>query len=92
MENELLWETPHEKQLKIAESVRQIRKANKISQERLSILSGVSFGTIRRFEKEGEISLASFVKILFALGLNDRLDLLFEGKTYKSIEDVLNDR
>jgi predicted transcriptional regulator len=39
------------------------RKEAKISQTELSKRSGVSFASIRRFEKIGEISLSSLVKI-----------------------------
>ena len=40
----LLWETAEEMNLNLARRVRRIRKRRKISQERLSEMSGVSYG------------------------------------------------
>ena len=85
--------TYYEKQLEIAKRFSLIRKNRKISQRRLSELSGVSYASIRRFEKIGDISLSSLVKLALALQLYDDLDNLFkERKEYQSIEDVINDR
>ena len=92
-EKELEFVTYYEKQLEIAKRFVLIRKNRKISQRRLSEISGVSYASIRRFEKTGDISLASLVKLALALQLYDDLDNLFkERKEYKSIEEVINDR
>lgn len=85
--------TYYEKQLEIARRFIAIRKNRKVSQERLSELSGVSYASIRRFEKSGDISLSSLVKLALALQLYDDLDNLFKTHVeYKSIEDVINER
>ena len=85
--------TYYEKQLEIAKRFVAIRKRKKVSQQRLSIISGVSYASIRRFEKTGEISLASLVKLALSLQLYDDLDNLFRNKqTYKSIEEIINDQ
>ena len=85
--------TYYEKKLEIAKRFSLIRKNRKISQRRLSELSGVSYASIRRFEKIGDISLSSLVKLALALQLYDDLDNLFKKrKEYQSIEDVINDR
>lgn len=90
---ELEFVTNYEKQIEIAKRLESIRKKRKISRERLSTISGVSYGSIRRFESTGEISFTSFVKIALALQFYDDLDNLFkENKEYKSIEDVINDQ
>ena len=92
-EKTLEFVTYYEKQLEIAKRFVLIRKNRKISQRRLSEISGVSYASIRRFEKTGDISLASLVKLALALQLYDDLDNLFkERKEYKSIEEVINDR
>lgn len=85
--------TYYEKQLQIAKRFALIRKTKKISQQRLSVISGVSYGSIRRFEKTGDISLASLVKLAIALRLYDDLDNLFKHeKEYTSIEEIINDQ
>ena len=92
-EKALEFVTYYEKQLEIAKRFVLIRKNRKISQRRLSEISGVSYASIRRFEKTGDISLTSLVKLALALQLYDDLDNLFkERKEYKSIEEVINDR
>lgn len=92
-EQALQFITYYEKQLEIAKRFVKIRKNKKVSQERLSTLSGVSYGSIRRFEKTGDISLSSLVKIALALQLYDDLDNLFKNqKEYTSIEEIINDQ
>lgn len=85
--------TYYEKQQEIAKRFVVIRKSRKVSQQRLSELSGVSYASIRRFEKTGDISLASLVKLALALQLYEDLDNLFSTQdVYRSIEDVIHDR
>ena len=83
--------TYYEIQKELVKKLVAIRKRQKISQKRLALLSGVPYGTIRRFENSGDISLASFVKILIALDLIDELKNLFNNEHYSSIEEVIND-
>ncbi len=45
--------------------VQQLRKKNGISQLELSKRSGVSFGSIKRFETTGQISLESLLKLAY---------------------------
>ena len=92
-ERALEFVTYYEKQLEISQRFKTIRKNRKVSQQRLSELSGVSYASIRRFEKTGDISLASLVKLALALQLYDDLDNLFKiQKEYRSIEDVIRER
>ena len=85
--------TYYEKQLEIAKRFVKIRKNKKISQKRLSVISDVSYASIRRFEKSGDISLMSLVKLALALQLYDDLDNLFKREyKYKSIEEIINDQ
>ncbi|MGL4950644.1 MAG: helix-turn-helix domain-containing protein [Mycoplasma sp.] len=54
------------------------RKESKISQKDLSKTSGVSYGSLRRFENTGEISLKSLIKLMRCLGYLEDLELLFK--------------
>ena len=79
--------------MEIAKRLVAIRKNRKISQKRLSVLSGVPYATIRKFENTGDISFASFIKIAMSLRLYEDLDRLFEvRKEYTSIEEILHDQ
>lgn len=74
----------------IAGRVVGLRKRKKISQSELAKRSGVSFGSVKRFEQTGEISLSSLTKIAIALGAEDGLDNLFECVEFGSIEEIMN--
>lgn len=63
-----------------------------MTQEQLSERSDVSLGSLKRFERTGEISLSSLIKIAFALGLEDDFDSLFARKGYASIQEVIDER
>ncbi len=74
----------------LVEKIRQHRKLLKISQEQLASKSGVSLGSIKRFESKYEISLNSLIKILIALNLEKDFENLYTQKTYNSIDEVIN--
>ena len=57
----------------LVEKIKQQRKKLKISQIQLAAKSGVSLGSIKRFESKYEISLNSLIKILIALNLEQDL-------------------
>lgn len=75
----------------ISRKLRTRRKEAKISQMELSAKSGVSLGTLKRFENKGEISLTSLIKLAFALGYENDFSQLFERKNYQSLDEVLNE-
>lgn len=78
--------------MEIAKRTRARRKEKKITQEKLGVYSGVSLGSIKRFERTGEISLSALVKIAFALGAEGDFDFLFSRKGYASIQEVIDER
>lgn len=80
--------TPLEIDKLIAERIRTIRKRRKISQKRLSEKSGVSLGSVKRFEQSGEISLLSLTKIAMALEVEGELELLFKEVPFLSLEEI----
>ena len=87
----LVWETAEELDQKLADRVRNIRKRRSISQQKLAKMSGVSYGTIKRFETTGQISLISLTRIAMALGIADELRNIFSTVPYRSMEEVLNE-
>ena len=91
MMRKMVWETSDEINLEVAKNARKIRKRLKWSQEELSKRSGVSLGSIKRFESTGNISFLSLTKIAVALDAVDGIKALFTEVPYKSIEEVLNE-
>lgn len=88
---EYIWETAEELNQKLAQRVRNIRKRRSISQERLASMSGVSYGSIKRFETSGQISLISLTKIAMALDIADDIRNLFTTVPYRDIQEVINE-
>jgi DNA-binding XRE family transcriptional regulator len=90
MEN-YVWETPEEININVAKNVQILRKRKGISQQRLGELSGVSYGSIKRFEKTGNISFLSLTKIAIALDAVNGIKSLFTEVPYQSIDEVINE-
>lgn len=86
-----IWETAEELDLKLAQRVRNIRKRRSISQEKLASMSGVSYGSVKRFESTGQISLLSLTKIAMALDIVDELRNIFSQVPYRDIKEVINE-
>ena len=63
--------------MEIADRIVRLRKRKKISQKELAVRSGVSLGSLKRFEQTGEISLKSLTMLAIALGVEGELDALF---------------
>lgn len=90
--NFLTQKTPLEIGILIARRIRSIRKRQKLSQEKLSEKSGVSLGSLKRFERSGEISLMSLTKIAIALNCEDELINLFADRPFLSIQEVIDEQ
>ena len=84
--------SPNEIGKSFASRVRKRCKEEKLTQEALSSKSGVSLGSLKRFERTGEISLISLIKLGKALDYENDFEKLFEKKFYRSIEEVINDQ
>ena len=84
-----VWETSEEIIMGVAERLTRIRKRRKITQQELSVKSNVSYGSIKRFETSGQISLISLTKLCVALECTDEIKRLFTDVEYKNIEEVL---
>ena len=86
-----IWETAEELDLKLAQRIRNIRKRRSISQEKLASMSGVSYGSVKRFESTGQISLLSLTKIAMALDIADELRNNYSQVPYRDIKEVINE-
>ena len=76
----------------IAQKIVRLRKRKKITQKQLAARSGVSLGSLKRFEQSGEISLQSLTKIAIARDVENELEDLFNNVPFASIEEVINEQ
>ena len=60
-----------------------------ITQKELAGNSGVSYGSIKRFESIYEISLKNLLAIAVVLNATEEFKQLFSAQQYSSIDDVL---
>lgn len=88
----LKWETAEEMNEALAQRLQGIRKRRGLSQQQLSERSGVSYGSLKRFETTGQISLLSLTKLAVALNCDDEIRNLFANVTYGSIEEVIREQ
>ncbi len=79
--------TPQSMAQKLAEKEKTSRKQMKLTQKELSVRSGVSYASVRRFENSGEISLFSLLKIANVLGVLEDFNALFTRKAITSLKD-----
>lgn len=79
--------TPDKMKLIISDNVIARRKERKISQMTLAEKSKVSYGSIRRFEKTGEISLSSLLKIALALDCIEDFREIFSHEIITNLKD-----
>ncbi|MBA0882583.1 helix-turn-helix domain-containing protein [Flavobacterium undicola] len=92
MKNYSINKTPSQVQTELAERLREIRKDKKISQSELAAKSGVSLGSIKRFEHTGEISLASLLKLAHLFDRLDDFDTVFKiNENLKEIEKLFKE-
>ena len=78
----------------IAKKAQEKRLKLNLSQQTLSEKSGVSYGTLKKFEQKGQISLESLLKIALALGEMDKFEHLFattDDKLPTSLDELLDD-
>jgi len=89
--NQYVWETAEEMDAALAKRIRGIRKRRRLTQQDLSERSGVSLGTLKRFETTGQISLLSLTKLAISLGCENEIQSLFDNVGYESIEEVIDE-
>ncbi len=70
--------------------IAQCRKDRQMTQAELADRSGVSVAVLRKFEQTGKISLESFIKLTFVLGLTERLIKALQPQTqFASMDELL---
>lgn len=74
---------------KMAERMRSQRLLINITQKALSVKSGVSLGSIKRFENNYKISLENILQLALALNMLDGFNNLFPNNNYQNIDDLI---
>ncbi len=93
MINYSIQKTPSELLKEIALKHRLLRKHAKMSQAELAERSGVSLGSLKRFESTGKISLESLLKLLNILGnLHEFENIMELGESLKDVEKLFSDK
>ena len=83
--------TPKSIMQNLKDKFKQKRLSLNLTQEGLSNKSGVSLGSIKRFETSGEISFASLLKVALVLNCLDDFKNIAnkEDEQYHSMDDLL---
>ncbi|MDN5081034.1 helix-turn-helix transcriptional regulator [Aliarcobacter butzleri] len=83
--------TPKSIMQDLKDKFKQKRLSLNLTQEGLSNKSGVSLGSIKRFESSGEISFESLLKVALVLNCLDDFKNIANEKDerYESMEDLL---
>ncbi len=89
MKNYSIHKIPSQVQSELANRFQKLRKSKKISQSELANKSGVSLGSIKRFEQTGQISLESLLKLAHLFDRLDDFDSVFQiQEDLKEIEKL----
>lgn len=83
---------PAELAREISKKAKQKRIDLNITQQELAERSGVSYGSVKRFEQRGEISLKNLLQIATVLRSAGDFESLFSKQRYQSIDDVIQEK
>ena len=84
--------TPAEMAQSVAQRARSKRLSLNISQQTLSDRSGVSYSSIRKFERTGQVSFQSLLKLALVLDALDEFHQLFPEtllERAKSLDELM---
>ena len=85
--------TPNKVLKDVALKLRILRKNAKMSQTELAQRSGVSLGSLKRFESSGSISFEALLKLSNILGrLKDFDNILEQNENISDIENLFSDK
>lgn len=85
--------TPYDILTELAQKHKALRKQCRLSQSELASRSGVSLGSIKRFENTGQISLESLLKLAQLLNRIGDFELIFKmDNDLNNIEKLFSDR
>jgi hypothetical protein len=87
--------TPHEMAQYLAKQLQVKRLDLNLSQQTLSLRSGVSYGVLKKFERTGRISFESLLKLALVLGSLEEFKHLFareKPEQAASLDELMKDK
>lgn len=72
-----------------ADRARARRLDQNLTQKGLAERAGVSLGSLKRFERTGQIAWESLLRIAWALGALDEFRDLFKAPEFRTLDEVL---
>ncbi len=73
----------------LAARLKSRRLARNLTLEGLAKRSGVPLGTLKKFERSGQIALVSFIRLVVVLKDEAALEKLLLERTFETLEEVL---
>ncbi len=80
--------TSEEMERALAQRVRELRLAAGWKQSTLAERSGVTLGSLRRFESTGKVSLEHLLRLCHALGRIDEFDRLLRPAAIRTLDEL----
>lgn len=77
---------------RISERAKLRRVQMNITQSMLADRAGVSYGSVKRFEQSGEISLKHLLQIAIVLDAVDEFEALFRTTAYRSVREMVDQK
>jgi transcriptional regulator with XRE-family HTH domain len=85
--------TPLETGKSLAERHKLLRKKIRLSQKEMAERSGVSLGSLKRFENTGKISLEALLKLAHLIGRLKDFDTIFQsGADLNEVEKLFTNK
>jgi transcriptional regulator with XRE-family HTH domain len=85
--------TPSEVSKGLAQRHKLLRKKLRLSQKEMAERSGVSLGSLKRFENTGKISLEALLKLAHLSGRLEDFDSIFQiGDDLKKVEQLFTNK
>lgn len=81
--------TPEEITIEMALRLRNRRLAQNLTLEGLARRSGVALGTLKKFERTGQIALVSFIRLVITLKDEAALEKILLEQKFETLDEIL---
>lgn len=81
--------SPDDMTIELSTRLKNRRLAQGLTQEGLARRSGVALGTLKKFERSGQIALVSFIRLVVTLKDEAALENLLLEQKFETLDQVL---